>query len=307
MVGKRISDVAAWIIATAVSVSVAAFGIYINSVPIISVSCVKCETPYGGSCVCAATEDFYLWGVIQKNNWALSAIYLTFVLAGIYAVALIVERFLVFYNAGRQTREFQSNAGEAMFQGERKRAVCLAGDYPDSPLAFVINATFANQADAGQPKPLMRFRHQAIVAQTIELKRWLWHLSAIGWFLALLALLAFCINAINVGRMSRYAESCSGPYVIGALTQSLSLIVYCVLAGFVVLVAHRFLTARVDHFQLEMDRLSLAFIEGLTSTTESLAGNQREFEYCRTVESQPQSIPSPTSKIGMLVTRSLHN
>lgn len=282
MVGKRVSGAAAWIIAAAVSVSMAAFGIYINSAPIISVSCVKCEESYGGSCACAATEDFSVWGIIQKHHWELSAIYLALFLAGLYAIALIVERFLVFYNAGRQSREFQSKAGEAMFRGQFTGAVRLARDYPDSPLAFVINTAFDSQEQRGHPAPSMRLRHQAIVARTIELKRGLWHLSAIGWLLALLALLAFCVGAINAGRMMRYAEAYSAPYMIGALTDSLSVMVYCVLAAFVILVAHRFFTARAEHFQLEMDRLSLAFIDGVTSTTESLAdySDQRAARVC---------------------------
>lgn len=271
MVGKRVSEVSAWVIATAVSVSVAAFGIYINAAPIISVSCVKCEESYGGSCFCTATEDFALWGSIQKCHWELSAIYLTLCLAGLYAVASIVERFLVFYNADRQSREFQSKTGEAMFRGQFTRAVRLARDYPDSPLAFVINMAFEEQDEVRPPRPLMRLRHLAIVAKTTELRRGLWHLSAIGWLLALLALLAFCVGAINAGRMMRYAETFNGFYLTRALTDSLSVIVYCALAGFVILVAHRFFTAKVEHFQLEMDRLSLAFIEGVTSTTGLLA------------------------------------
>jgi len=297
MVGQRVSSVAAWIIATAVSVSVAAFGIYINSAPIISVSCV-CKVSDGGSCICLGTEDFSVWGSIHKHHWELSAIYLTLLLAGLCAVGLIVERFLVFYNGSRQSREFQSKAGEALFRGQFTRAVCLARDYPDSPLAFVIHAAFDKQEEAGHPRPSMRLRHQAIVARTIELKRGLWHLSAIGWLLSLLALLALCVGAINAGRMMRYAEAFYAPYMIGVLTESLSVMVYCVLVGFVILVAHRFFTARVEHFQLEMDRLSLAFIEGVTSTTESLAERPR---------ARPLLIASATGEIGRLVTRPLHH
>lgn len=271
MPGKRVADVAAWIIAAAVSISVAAFGTYINSAPIVSVACIKCAGSKSGFCICAGTEDFSVWGMIQKHHWELSAIYLTLCLAGLYAVGLIVERFLVFYYAGRQSRQFQSKAGEALFRGQFTRAARLARDYPESPLAFVVSAAFDNQEDAGRPKPSMRSRHQAIVARTIELKRGLWHLSAIGRLLALLALLALCAGAINVERMMRYAPAFYARYAMGALTESLSVIVYCLLAGFVILVAHKCFTARIEHFQLEMDRLSLAFIEGVASITESLA------------------------------------
>lgn len=71
--------------------------------------------------------------------------------------------------------------------------------------------------------------------------------------------------------MMRHSETFYAPYMTRTFTESLSVMVYCVLAGFFILVGHRFFTARVEDFQLEMDRLSLAFIEGVTSTTESLA------------------------------------
>jgi hypothetical protein len=116
------------------------------------------------------------------------------------------------------------------------------------------------------------------VARTVELKQGLWHLSAIGWSMALLALLALCVGAINSGRMIRYAEGSSAAYILLALTDSISVVVYCLLAGFVILFAHRFFTARVEHFQLEMDRLSLAFIEGVRSAVESLAGDSDQGE-----------------------------
>lgn len=294
MLVKRVSDVSAWIIAAAVSVSMAAFGIYINSAPIISVSCVKCDDSYSGSCFCRATEDFSLWGVIQKYHWEMSAIYLTLVLAGLYGVALTVERFLVFYYADRQSREFQSKTGEAMFHGQFTRAVRMARDYPDSPLAFVVNMAFGEEDEAGHPRPSMRLRHQAIVAKTTELKRGLWHLSAIGWLLALLALLSLCVGAIKAERMMRYVESYDGRYLIAALADSLSVIVYCALAGFVILVAYKFFAAKIERFQLEMDRLSLAIISAIADPAER-------------PRARPLPSASPTAEIGRLVTRSLHN
>ena len=278
MAGQRFSSLAAWIIAAAVSTSVAAFGIYINSAPIITVSCDNCEIHSGNSCVCmTATEDINVWGMIQKHNWTLLAIYLTLFLAGLCAVALIVERFLFLYNAGRQSRQFQSKAGEALLRGQVRRAICLAGDYADSPLACVINASFVKQEDPSELRPSMRYRHLEIVARTIGLKQGLWHLSAIGWSMALLALLALCVGAINSGRMISYAEGSNAAYILLALTDSISVAVYCLLAGVVILVAHTFFTARVERFRLEMDRLSLAFIEGVTSATKSLDDRSDRF------------------------------
>ena len=182
---------------------------------------------------------------------------------------------------------------------EITRAASLARDYPDSPLAFVVNSAFDGQFDADQPKPSMRSRHQAIVARTIELKRGLWQLSAIGWLLALLALLAFCVGAINAGRMMRYAEAAYTHYVAVTLTESLSIMVYSLLAGMVVLVAHRFFAARIEQFQLEMDRLSLAFIEGVMSKIERPAPRSLKMDSL-----EPPSA-APTARIARLATRSL--
>ena len=275
MLRARVPDVAAWIIGASVAVSVAAFGIYINSAPIVSID--YCGRFGCGTSVAVATEDFSVWGVVLKHNSALMVIYCILMVSALYGVVLVVERFLCFCKAGRQSREFQSKAGEALFRCQVARAISLARDYPYSPLAFVINAAFCNGADTGS-RPSMSARHQAIVAQTIDLKRGLWHLSTIGWLLAMLALLSVCVGAINVSQMMRYAEVIETVYLIGAFSDSLSVVVYCVLSGFVILFAHRSFTAKAEHLQIEMERLSLSFIERVADITHPTADDYSRWQ-----------------------------
>jgi biopolymer transport protein TolQ len=258
MPGNRVSALAALVIATAILISVVTTIVCINSAPIIS-----CDETYG--CFGPIREDPSLWSVIQRQEWYMLAAYLIFLMFSAYALALIVERFLAFSKARRQTRQFQSKAGEAFFRGQFATAAHFARAYPASPLAFVINAALNECGDADERRPVMRLRQQAIVAKTIELKRGLWHLSAIGNSLELLVVLLLCVDGINAERMIRYDTTLFAYYFAREFTDSLHLIVFCLLIGFVVLVAHKFFTARIEQFQLEMDRLSLAFIERLSS------------------------------------------
>jgi len=270
MLGKRLSDATSWVIAACLSISLLSVSIYINSAPTLSISCVKCEEAHSQYGVCTLMEEYCLWGVIVKQEWVLLASYLILFLLATYAIILAVERVFTFNAVRRKTSEFQQRMGDAWFWGQQSVAARLALEYPESPLAFVVNASLEERNNEGESRPVMRLRQQAIVAKTIEFKRGLWQLSAIGYALGFLALLLFCASVINAGQMIRYDVSFFSRYISRVFSDSLYLIVYCVLAEFVVLIAHKFLTARVEQFQLEMDRLSLAFVERLTIRSPSI-------------------------------------
>lgn len=210
-------------------------------------------------------EDSSLWIGIQRQEWHMLAAYFIVLVLGAYAIVLIIERLLLFNKASRQTRQFQSKTGEAFFRGQFTSIAHVAREYPASPLAFVINAALNEGGDADERRPVMRLRQQAIVAKTTELKRCLWHLSAIGSALELLVVLLLCLDVINVERMIWYDKPYLAQFLASQFVYSLNFIVFSFVVGYVVLVANKFLTAKVEQFQLEMDRLSLAFIERITS------------------------------------------
>ncbi len=76
MVVKSVSHVSAWIIAAAVSVSVAAIGIYINSAPIVPVSSVKYDYSYQ-SAPGVRCDDSRITGNLRaparSNDWNIIA------------------------------------------------------------------------------------------------------------------------------------------------------------------------------------------------------------------------------------------
>jgi hypothetical protein len=111
MLKKSVSSVAPWIISACAAVSLASFGIYIKWRQSSQFYCSRSDCT---SSACMATEDINLWGMIQKQNWELAGMYLALVFVGIYAIALIVERSLVFQDANRDSREFQAKACQAL-------------------------------------------------------------------------------------------------------------------------------------------------------------------------------------------------
>ena len=210
-------------------------------------------------------DDPSWWIVIQRQEWFMLIAYWTVLIFSVYALGVIVDRLLAFSNASRQTRQFQSKAGEAFLQGQYTAAAHCARLYPASPLAFVVNATLNECGDANEDRPMMRLRQQAIVAKTFELKRHLWHLSAIRSTLELLIVLILCVDVINAEQMIRYEMTFSSQHLAGEFVDSLYFIGFSFIIAFVVQLASKFFTAKLEQFQLEMDRLSLAFIGRITS------------------------------------------
>ena len=87
-----------------------------------------------------ATEDFSLWGMIQKMEWP--ALLVAFVLAimSMYSIAVMVERWLTFNAARNQSRQFAPKVAAALRDNRIDEAIAISDRHKKSHLAMVVNA-----------------------------------------------------------------------------------------------------------------------------------------------------------------------
>jgi hypothetical protein len=283
----RVRTFFAAVIASSVSISIAAICVYLNSAPTISVQCTRCESSCDALCT-SATEDYGLWGMIQKQNLEVCVAFVVLCLIGLYAACLITERALFYFNASRQNAEFKARAAEALYSGQYRRAIRLSRDYRMSPLATVINAVYKSRAESCLTSPANSSRHEAIVAQTAELNWGIWHLSAIGWSIGFIALLVICFSARNLSESSILL----GPQYEAAFRRlvmdSSVVIVLSALVAPVILAARKCFATRVETLQIEMERLSLSFMERVSLLSSSkLAAVSEGREWSESKQTSP--------------------
>src|SRR5262245_10501350 len=127
-------------------------------------------------------------------------------LAGLFVVLLTIGvlRSRAIYWATKQTRAYKSRVLTALFYGQAEEAIAVGAQFPRSPVACVVRASFQPSAIGSLSpfefmNPLKSAFNRTVVAQTIRLKRWLWMIEAIGWCSPIIGLITTLIPSSHYG------------------------------------------------------------------------------------------------------------
>jgi biopolymer transport protein ExbB/TolQ len=273
---QRIVPTVARVLGVCAFISITMYSVYLNAVPQFTIVCHGSST--GADCVCDATEDYMLWGMIQKCSWAALLAYLALYILLSYAVCIVVERWLTYYHAERQTQEFQSRITDAIYDKRINDAKRLAAEFPKSPLAAVVNASLRptsriDEWATADFVPSMEARQQAIVTKTEELRRGLWALSAIGWTVPLVGLFILVVGVITSLQGWMYAESYFyyGSFLPRCLANALWPTIFSIFVAIPVIWFHKSFAARSERLTMQLDRLSLAIIGQIVNPPEAIS------------------------------------
>ena len=237
---------------------------YVNDLPDYSSLLALSTGPVGAGVIGhSATEDICVWGVLQKLRWERIYAFVILLLIVSYSFALIVERWLKYSIASRQSRDFLSRVTTALQQNRIRDAIGIAGLYPESPLALVVDASFqqGRTAGGGDIRPSMHARQRTIVFVTERMKRGVWTLNALGWSVPLVSLFLSVSSVILCLEGMKAAEGTGIAAIAGGLAESLWPTAFAMLATIPIVWSQKYFGLKVGTFLLEMDKLSLALIE----------------------------------------------
>jgi len=173
------------------------------------------------------------------------------------AIGIAVAEVLEIFIARRQTRRFQSQAAEALYYGRSQEVLRLASLYNKSPLASVVAATFPDPYGPAQ----MYARNEMIVAKTGNLSRAITWISALQSAIPFLGLLTSMLMVIKTFESAKYAECARISGIAGQMGEDMWPLVLSIIVAVPVRLLYRYLRSALATFQIEMDRLSLSFIE----------------------------------------------
>ena len=133
----------------------------------------------------AGTEDFSLWGMIQKMKWPALVVAIVLAIMSMYSIAVMVERWLTFNAARNQSRQFAPKVAAALRDNRIDEAIAISDRHKKSHLAMVVNAGLeefqAHQAGSDISGTTMdaarRALQRATALKTAELKRAVYSLN----------------------------------------------------------------------------------------------------------------------------------
>lgn len=214
------------------------------------------------------TEDIGVWGMFQKLPGGVVFSFMVIVGLSMTAGWLAIAIALRYRLARQQSREFENHFGEALHLGRVQDLVRLSRRYPRSPLAVVIGASL-NGRDPGaisEFRPSTHGRQRAIIAVTENLKKGLWVLPAIASCLPLVSLFA------SYSELNSYAYTSGVVHPLTLLDAKLILgamwsLPWCVAVSLPTIWMHKYLYSRFESLKIEVDRLSLALLDQLRSSS----------------------------------------
>jgi len=227
------------------------------------------ETAAGDKGAASGTEDFSLWGMIQKMKWPALVVAIVLAIMSMYSIAVMVERWLTFNAARNQSRQFAPKVAAALRDNRIDEAIAISDRHKKSHLAMVVNAGLqefqAHQAGSDIPGTTMdaarRALQRATALKTAELKRGLSGLATIGSTAPFVGLLGTVIGIIGAFQGMKAAEGTGIAAVAGGISEALIETAFGLLVAIPAVWAFNIFTNKVEGFQIEMDNSSSELID----------------------------------------------
>ena len=205
-------------------------------------------------------------------------IVLVMALMSVYSLSVMIERFLTYRKAKKQSRAYAPKVAKLLKDGKVQEAIKISSgkEVRNSHLAKVLLAglqeyEYQKETGGGTRDDMMEAAHRAIERATAlnltDLKRGLSGLATIGATAPFVGLLGTVIGIINAFR----GMALTGSGGIGAISAGIAEALVATAVGLFVAIpavwAFNYLTTRVESFTVEMDNSASELIDYMAKKT----------------------------------------
>jgi biopolymer transport protein ExbB/biopolymer transport protein TolQ len=207
----------------------------------------------------SGTEDFSLWGMIQKMKWPALVVAIVLAIMSMYSIAVMVERWLTFNAARNQSRQFAPKVAAALRDNRIDEAIAISDRHKKSHLAMVVKA--GSDIPGTTMDAARRALQRSTALKTAELKRGLSGLATIGSTAPFVGLLGTVIGIIGAFQGMKAAEGTGIAAVAGGISEALIETAFGLLVAIPAVWAFNIFTNKVEAFTIEMDNSSSELID----------------------------------------------
>jgi biopolymer transport protein ExbB/TolQ len=196
----------------------------------------------------------------------------------IYSIAVMIERYLTFKTAARQSREFVPRVSELLRLAQLDDALRLSRDYRRSHLAVVVNSGLQELAGAaGAASESRRLRkakravRRAAAMKRAEFERGLSSLATVGSTAPFVGLFGTVVGIIDAfGKMNEAQES-GLSVVAGGISEALITTAFSLVVAIPAVWMFNYFSNRVHVFAVEMNNSAEELVDYFLQQSESQA------------------------------------
>ncbi|MBX6360421.1 MotA/TolQ/ExbB proton channel family protein [Pseudacidobacterium ailaaui] len=207
-----------------------------------------------------------LWG---NMGWLARGVVIILFIMSIWSLAVMIDRWLYFGAARKQSREFAPRVAGALKEGKLDEAVKIADRNKKSHLAEVVTAGLQEFRSFGtggavteeQIESSKRALERAEAIVHAKLKRGLGGLATIGSTAPFIGLFGTVVGILNAFRQIATQKTSGIGAVAGGISEALVTTAFGLLVAIPAVMTFNYFTNKVEAFDVEMDNSSSELID----------------------------------------------
>jgi len=212
------------------------------------------------------TSFLEMWG---QMGLLAQAVVVVLIIMSVWSISVMIERFLTYRSARKQSMEFAPAVSEALKTGNIGEAIDLAEQHEKSHLAKVLVAGLqefrAHQDSDRIPGEIVEASKRALQRATAiiieELKKGLGGLATIGATAPFVGLFGTTVGIINAFQGMTAGETTGLAAVAGGISEALVATAMGLFVAVPAVWMYNYFTTKVDSFVVEMDNSSSELID----------------------------------------------
>src|SRR5215203_799950 len=217
----------------------------------------------------SGADHFTLTEMVKNMGGVAIAVIIILLIMSMYSIAIMVERFLTYSAAKKQSREFAPRVAQALKNDRIEEAINISDKHKKSHLAMVVNAGLqefrAHEASTDisgdEVEASKRALQRAIAIKSAEFKRGLSGLATIGSTAPFVGLFGTVFGIINAFTGMKSAESAGIGAVAGGIAEALLTTALGLAVAVPAVWLFNYFTGKVDGFIIEMDNSASELID----------------------------------------------
>jgi biopolymer transport protein ExbB/TolQ len=190
-------------------------------------------------------------------------------LMSVYSIAIMVERYLTYSAAKKQSREFAPRVAQALKNDKIEEAINISDKHRRSHLAMIVNSGLqefraheeSSEISGDEIEASKRALQRAIAIKTAEFRRGLSGLATIGSTAPFVGLFGTVYGILHAFQSMKNAESAGISAVAGGISEALITTALGLVVAVPAVWLFNYFTGKVDSFVVEMDNSASELID----------------------------------------------
>src|SRR5215218_878438 len=183
----------------------------------------------GASPAAGEATKFSMYEIFKNLDAVAYTVVGILLLMSVYSIAIMVERYLTYSQAKKQSREFAPRVAQALKSDKIEEAININDKHRRSHLAMVVNSGLqefraheqSSEISGEEIEASKRALQRAIAIKTAEFRRGLSGLATIGSTAPFVGLFGTVFGIINAFQGMKSAESAGIAAVAGGISEAL--------------------------------------------------------------------------------------